>query len=111
MTSDERREAAERLRWLASKQGTYKGVLGSDVLVPLRLLSVDYPGFMPRESVARLADLIDPTCEAIEHGRPDKSHVCKSCSKCSYGWFEDINDKPYSFCPNCGSRVVRPNGD
>lgn len=60
-----------------------------------------------------LADLIDRptcTCEAIEHGRPDESHVCKSCSKCSYGWFEDIHDKPYSFCPNCGARVVRTNG-
>lgn len=42
MTSDERREVAERLRWLASKQGTYKGVLGSDVLVP-RMHTHDSP--------------------------------------------------------------------
>lgn len=55
----------------------------------------------------RLADLIDrPTCETIEHGGPDESHVCKSCSRCSYGWFEDIHDKPYSYCPNCGAEVV-----
>ena len=54
-----------------------------------------------------VADLIDrPTCETIEHGRPDESHVCKSCSRCSYGWFEDIHDKPYSYCPNCGAEVV-----
>ena len=54
-----------------------------------------------------LADLIDrPTCETIEHGRPYESHVCKSCSRCSYGWFEDIHDKPYSYCPNCGAEVV-----
>lgn len=54
-----------------------------------------------------LADLIDrPTCETIEHGRPDESHVCKSCSRCSYGWFEDIHDKPYSYCPNCGAEVI-----
>lgn len=55
----------------------------------------------------RLADLIDrPTCETIEHGWPDESHVCKSCSRCSYGWFEDIHDKPYSYCPNCGAMVT-----
>lgn len=35
-----------------------------------------------------------------------KYHVCKSCSRCSYGWFEDIYDKPYSYCPNCGAEVV-----
>lgn len=54
-----------------------------------------------------LADLIDrPTCKTIERGRPDEFHVCKSCSRCSYGWFEDIYDKPYSYCPNCGAEVV-----
>lgn len=47
-----------------------------------------------------------PTCKTIEHGRPDEYHVCKSCSRCSYGWFEDIYDKPYSYCPNCGAEVV-----
>lgn len=57
--------------------------------------------------VELVADLIDrPTCEAIEHGRPDESHVCKSCSRCSYGWFECIHDKPYSYCPNCGAVVT-----
>lgn len=53
---------------------------------------------------AKAADC--PTCETIEHGRPDEFHVCKSCSRCSYGWFEDIYDKPYSYCPNCGAKVV-----
>ncbi|MBD9054330.1 MAG: hypothetical protein EGR23_12245 [Holdemanella biformis] len=49
-----------------------------------------------------------PTCETIEHGRSDDEfHVCKSCSRCSYGWFEDIYDKPYSYCPNCGAEVIK----
>ena len=68
---------------------------------------VDVPGFRAlADYVDKWARCVDQTCEAIEHGRPDESHVCKSCSKCSYGWFEDIHDKPYSFCPNCGARVV-----
>lgn len=56
----------------------------------------------------RLAELIGcSTCRAIEHETLDESNVCKSCSECSYGWFESIHDKPYSYCPNCGARIVR----
>ena len=108
MTSNERRRTAERLRELAISDATRYAEPFCEQLTDI----VDFPfdGTNKLANVAdNLADLIDPTCEAIEHGRPDESHVCKSCSKCSYGWFEDINDKPYSFCPNCGARVVRPN--
>lgn len=97
---------AERLRWLASKQGIYKGVLGSDVLVPLRLLSVDYPGFMPRKSVARLADLIDPTTTVDEtdvETVADAVHLCE-CNECGHS-FEWVYGE-YEYCPRCGSRIV-----
>lgn len=104
MTSDKRREVAERLRWLASKQGTYKGVLGSDVLVPLRLLSVDHPGFMTRKSVARLADLIDPTCEMTPQG---KGFRCSACG--TYHDMSGFDEFPWPRCPECGSRVKGSN--
>lgn len=56
----------------------------------------------------RLAELIGcQTCTAIEHETLDESNVCKSCSECQYGWFESIYDKPYSYCPNCGARIVK----
>ena len=56
----------------------------------------------------RLAELIGcPTCRAIEHETLDESNVCKNCSECQYGWFESIYDKSYSYCPNCGARIVR----
>lgn len=53
-----------------------------------------------------LADLIDPTCHVVICGQSDKYHVCKMCSECHFGWHEDIYDKDFSFCPNCGARVV-----
>ena len=53
-----------------------------------------------------LADLIDPTCHVVICGQSDKYHVCKTCSECHFGWHEDIYDKDFSFCPNCGARVV-----
>ena len=31
---------------------------------------------------------------------------CCSCSRCNAGWFEDIYDKPFSYCPHCGAKVV-----
>lgn len=101
MASDkERREVAKRMReilrddphgWLdAMVANAVYGVMGEGVAIG-----------------GTVADLIDrPTCETIEHGGPDESHVCKSCSRCSYGWFEDIHDKPYSYCPNCGAEVI-----
>lgn len=105
-TSDERREVAQKLRDAATECYNY-GVLESDVLNILGVYATDSACLVSSDSVMDVADLIDrPTCETIEHGRPYESHVCKSCSRCSYGWFEDIHDKPYSYCPNCGAEVV-----
>lgn len=102
-TSDERRSVAEDLRGLCDYHILYAEQFYEElrgIVMPNLIVSF--------EVVANtLADLIDPTCEVIEHGRHDEFHVLKSCSKCSYGWFEDIHDKPYGYCPNCGARVVR----
>lgn len=108
MISDkERRRAVAELR--EASAGAYRHVDSLDVIAGA--VGVEVAGKFSHEvedeAYAALADFIDrPTCETIEHGRPDESHVCKSCSRCSYGWFEDIHDKPYSYCPNCGAEVV-----
>ena len=127
MTSDDqRREVAQALRGLNVSDIEVDGlILDGPKYVGLLLMRIldeanDYrPGlhyfpshFSARAVVDLFADLIDrPTCEAIEHGRPDESNVCKSCSRCSYGWFECIHDKPYSYCPNCGAVVVEKEED
>lgn len=104
MDSDkERRDVVARLReWLAIPW--YKRPFSRDAMQTLG----EMVGAVPGENIVeRIADLIDrPTCETIEHGRPDESNVCKSCSRCSYGWFECTHDKPYSYCPNCGAVVT-----
>lgn len=66
------------------------------------------------EIFARLADLIDPTCEVV--GSPDNDEfmvrvvsgfMCKKCGHESIverncdGWAE-----PPNYCPHCGARVV-----
>ena len=106
MTSDEeRREVAQRLRnggIARDEKEAYVLLLWGIGIRPQLPATSTY-----EDAMVRIADLIDrPTCETIEHGRPDESHVCKSCSRCSYGWFEDIHDKPYSYCPNCGAVVT-----
>ena len=101
MISDkQRREVASRMREILRDDP--HGWL--DIMVGKAVVGVMGDGEKIGETVANLIDR--PTCEAIEHGLPDESHVCKSCSRCSYGWFEDIHDKPYSYCPNCGAEVV-----
>ena len=106
MTSDEeRREVARRLRnggIARDEKEAYVLLLWGIGIRPQLPATSTY-----EDAMVHIADLIDrSTCETIEHGRPDESHVCKSCSRCSYGWFEDIHDKPYSYCPNCGAVVT-----
>ena len=66
------------------------------------------------EIFARLADIIDPTCEVV--GVPDNEEfmirvvsgfTCKKCGHTALvnrdcGKWED----PLNYCPNCGARVV-----
>lgn len=52
-----------------------------------------------RDSMRRLADLIDPTC----HLGP--AHFGGfGCDRC-FTWFPDMKKKPV-YCPACGARVV-----
>lgn len=116
ITDKQRREVAERLRrqayWMNKNKDWYDNDDSDQGNRAYRNIADSVEegsnfGNHYEETVRKLADLIDrPTCETIEHGRPHESHVCKSCSRCSYGWFEDIHDKPYSYCPNCGAEVV-----
>lgn len=71
------------------------------------------------EIFARLADLIDPTCEVV--GVPDNEEfmirvvsgfTCKKCGHTALvnrdcGKWED----PLNYCPNCGARVVNDASD
>lgn len=48
------------------------------------------------------------TCRLVRHGNltdwPEM--VCWSCSVCGFGWHHDVNDKQFSYCPNCGRAVM-----
>ena len=85
-TSDERREVAELLREFVAVLEKF--------------------GDTDRLSADAIADLIDPTCTVRGYGHPDEFRVVKGCSACGCGWYEDVFDKPYAYCPNCGARVV-----
>ena len=94
-TSDERIEIAKRLR-------KTRGIMAF-----VEALGIDPDGDWCWTDVSRrVADLIDPTCHAIEKGHPDEHHVCYGCSVCSFGWYEDVYDEPYRYCPHCGARLV-----
>lgn len=68
----------------------------------------------------RLADLIDPTCRIVyadeSWDSPDVGHIDEwhyECSRCRYELNDGEMDEfeggalPFSYCPNCGARVVR----
>ena len=122
MTSDERREVAERLRELPSTADADGCCTEWDVLFALGVEQCDVIGFVRADDAQRLADLIDPTCEDEADVNPVDGFMCSACGwwgnaqqAWSNGWGEPDFDSPTEyairFCPNCGARVVRPNGD
>ena len=48
-----------------------------------------------------------PTTTREHYTNPDHPHeVCHSCTQCHGGWFENVNDTPFRFCPRCGKRII-----
>jgi hypothetical protein len=98
-TSDERREVAARLRKAAVDDGHVgRPYGGQGFQVTLRrIIGTSNP---KRPTLyARLADLMDPTCEIVSF----EGIRLPRCSRCGQPIL-----KPWpNFCPNCGARVTR----
>lgn len=111
ISGDERRRAADELR--EASTGAYRHVDALDVIAGS--VGVDAEGKsdheIERETYAALADHIDPTCEpevrAIWIGRYAYEFTCSRC----FSRFSDGTAGQWRYCPYCGARVVRPNGD
>lgn len=98
-TSDERREVAERLREAILDDGHVDrpgGKRGFQMTLK-RLIGTSNP---TRPALyARLADLIDPTCEVkLDRYGPSVRHKCSMCG--------EPLDSHVNYCPNCGARVA-----
>lgn len=119
MTSDERREVAERLRMCARDvNGTrdlsmylayWVGVAEDEIAAGGNPFTVAADRRCAERTLEKLADLIDrPTCEM--KSIPGSSH--RACSRCGAFVRRDAATNcteviPVSFCPNCSARVVR----
>lgn len=117
MRSEERRDVASRLRnggIARNAEEAYTLILSCVGIKPQLPARNTY-----KDAMARLADLIDPTCgmEALNTGEQAdyecSEHImhCMSCNA-EFGYVlysEDrgvsMDDKP-CFCPNCRARVV-----
>lgn len=100
LTSDERREVAERLRIGADVPS-----IGGFTLATLINAALTDGQPMPTnnaELMLCLADLIDPTCHQVLE---DETQVCSECGGDldeRYGW---------SYCPCCGARITEVSVD
>ena len=117
-TDDERQSVASALRRLATK---HDGIASVILENRLGLESDDrflYGSVFTSESVSRLADLIDPTCEArrdtvitpANSGLPESEDTVFRCGACGeiLTWderFDPDGDAP-SYCEFCGARVI-----
>lgn len=103
MTSDERRETAESLRYLlVGHRIRYKEQFFDDVAEAV----VGYEDYHDFDTVIEsIADLIDPTASVRlfkvldEHGQEMVRPTCSACGHVIAG--------AWAFCPGCGSRLVR----
>ena len=98
--SEQHKEAAKKLRdgGVARNVGeAYTLILSCVGIRPQLPAETTYT-----DAMARLADLIDPTCEVVED-EPCSCH-CTACGRTKMyplmGW---------NYCPYCGARVVRVN--
>lgn len=117
-TSDERREVAAMLRWLASDPGAQtRGPYGPDTYAITCDVIFGEPCYGPSEPqfLNRLADLIDPTCHVVRKqvyvGGPQMYKTLWCCSECGLPLAESKykGHRPFveeNFCPHCGARVV-----
>lgn len=110
-TSDERREVAENLRDVAMRHKIRYEKQFFDDLAEVVIGDDDHHWF--GVVLGKLARLIDPTCEMIR----DDCRQAFNCTNCGK-WFRDLQTcdgrgrwSDFLYCPNCGARVVGPNGD
>lgn len=102
VSDDERRDVAERLRALAGRPEAGGGVYNDDVLDALGMRRGRTNWLTTPDSVRRLADLIGGP-EATDAG--DVSYTCPEC-----GWLVDAEDAGSGYCPDCGTKEVRDEG-
>ena len=110
MTSDERREIARRLRAAAKTKSNSADYLWNRLEIAVNGWKfgddIDGSYVFDNDVLARLADLIDPTCHIEDDDWASQQCMgpMLSCDRCGNA-FPEING-PYQYCPCCGARVV-----
>ena len=77
------------------------------VELPYGLRLVAQNKYVLRDSVRKLAEAIDPTCEIVynESMSSEFGGPMVLCSTCGSGWPDPYFDE-WSYCPYCGSRNI-----
>ena len=99
-SDDERREVVKRLRnggIARDSEEAYVLLLSRVGIRPQLPATSTY-----EDAMARLADLIDPTCEMVPQG---EGFRCSACG--TYHDMSGFEEFPWPRCPECGARVVR----
>lgn len=102
MNSETRIEVAEKMRGPFDVCKYFGHTCISGTLFGMQVCAMNERSL--RDSMRRLADLIDPTCHLLPS--LDGGFGCDRC----YTWFPSMKEKT-NYCPECGARVVDEDGD
>jgi hypothetical protein len=115
MTSDERREIARRLRTAAKTKSNSADYLWKRLEIAVNGWrfgdGIDDSYVFDNDVLARLADLIDPTCEVesvgpIRAGEFNQAIGSAFHLTCGHTAWRACTDEPPVYCEECGARVV-----
>jgi hypothetical protein len=115
-TSDERREVAERMRELAARtpRDGWMTISQNARFIEERDYALGIQSMGRRETVQRIADLIDPTCE-VDSIEPVEDELGQTVGyefhlTCGHSVMRPYMDMPPAYCGECGCRVVGGDG-
>lgn len=105
-SSEERQKIAEKMRGLFDVCKYMGHTCISGTLFGMQVCAMNERSL--RDSMRRLADLIDPTCHLVSmtfHSWSDGSAAFYHELSCGH-ICETVWGKPPSYCPECGARLV-----
>ncbi|GEM_PF-3580578 len=105
ITNEDRREVAEEMRQRMREGYNFTSLNIADE-IDVNEADYDDPYRFDEDCWKRLADLIEPKPERTCENVATETGILFTCSECHADFINEPIDGMFSYCPNCGAKVV-----